>query len=521
MGEERRRSPPHGGWYPALPMGLRLRLLLVLILPLILVVAAYGLLRIRQEGAQVREAEARNAAITARAVQIAVEHALRDRPASDLRALLAQLVDGQDHVARIRVFDLRDAAGLFIRSAERSGTPAAHAARRGRTRRQPRARRRPRPGVRARPGRVVCRAPRRGAVAGARARAPRRGHDLHGAIEITFATEEAARARATTRQVLVRVGLLTLALALLTGAILQRQLLRPLSRLAQSIRALGEGRPGPPLPIERRDELGAVAEAFNRMAERLEAEAPARRSLESEHALDLERQLRQARDARRGRQARLRDRPRGRHAAQHHLRARRDRPARAARRASGAAATSRASSTRSTGSAGSSAPCSTRAPRKAGDSARRAAADARRRLLPLLEHVARKRGMAVGASSPRGCPRWPAIPASSSRSHQPADERGRGHARRTGRIAIRAWRRPARRRAPAWPGGGRHRAPASPPTRSAGSSTRSSPPSRRARARASGLAICRDIVRDHGGTLVAAEPRRARAPTFTVWLPEA
>src|SRR5262245_46507980 len=172
-------------------MGLRLRLFLVLILPLILVVAAYGLLRIRQEGAQVREAEARNAATTARAVQIAVEHALRDRRGSDLRALLAQLVDGQDHVARIRVFD------LAMRPTFSSDQPAGAA-------RPPRASI-AEAGLPADPvlaaalGRVFERGRAESFVErhdGApwlvhvlALRGP--GHELRGAIEITFATEEA------------------------------------------------------------------------------------------------------------------------------------------------------------------------------------------------------------------------------------------------------------------------------------------------------------------------------------------
>ena len=259
-------------------MGLRLRLFLVLILPLILVVAAYGLLRIRQEGAQVRDADARNAATTARAVQIAVEHALRDRKAPDLRALLAELVDGQDRVARIRVFDLAlrpvsASSGDVVRDPVPSDAL----------------------------GRVFERGRGEAFVEGhgdatwlVHVLALRgRTNELRGAVEVTFAAEDAERARETTRQVLLRVGLLTLALALLTGAVLQRQLLRPLSQLARSITALGEGRPGPPVPVERRDELGAVAEAFNRMAEQLDA-GRQRLLLESEHALDLERQLRLA-----------------------------------------------------------------------------------------------------------------------------------------------------------------------------------------------------------------------------------
>jgi len=89
------------------------------------------------------------------------------------------------------------------------------------------------------------------------------------------------------------VGALTVVLALLIAVVLQRQVLRPLARLTESIRALGEGRPGPPLSVTRRDELGELADAFNGMTERL-AEARQRLVAEGEYALDLEQQLRRA-----------------------------------------------------------------------------------------------------------------------------------------------------------------------------------------------------------------------------------
>jgi two-component system, NtrC family, sensor kinase len=75
--------------------------------------------------------------------------------------------------------------------------------------------------------------------------------------------------------------------------VLQREILHPLASLAHSIRALGEGRRGPPLPVKRHDELGEVAEAFNRMTEQLE-EARQRVAAEGEYALDLEQQLRRS-----------------------------------------------------------------------------------------------------------------------------------------------------------------------------------------------------------------------------------
>src|SRR5262249_56885923 len=88
-------------------------------------------------------------------------------------------------------------------------------------------------------------------------------------------------------------GSLPAALALLIAFVLQRETLHPLASLAHSIRSLGEGRRGPPLPVKRHDELGEVAEAFNRMTEQLE-EARQRVAAEGEDALDLEQQLRRS-----------------------------------------------------------------------------------------------------------------------------------------------------------------------------------------------------------------------------------
>jgi signal transduction histidine kinase len=114
------------------------------------------------------------------------------------------------------------------------------------------------------------------------------------ALEIVFAAPDGGTTdRRAIHDVLLRVGALTVVLALLIAVVLQRQVLRPLAHLAHSIRALGEGRRGPPLSVKRRDELGELAEAFNRMTERLE-EARQRVVAEGEHALDLEQQLRRS-----------------------------------------------------------------------------------------------------------------------------------------------------------------------------------------------------------------------------------
>jgi two-component system NtrC family sensor kinase len=260
-------------------MGLRSRLILVLVIPLILVVGGYGLYRVKQEQQQLLQEDQGTIALAARAIQIAVENALRDRQISDIRRLLSEMVENQDQIDRIRLFDRRLTPTLVsnplgigeevpdsaLRRVIETGEPRAVYQRRGR---QPV---------------LYYLVPIRG----------RRG-EIQGAMEIVhLAAAVEQKARSATREVWLTMGVLLLAVAGLAGLMLQRQVLRPIRRLTQGIQSLGRGEPGPPLPVERRDELGRVAEAFNQMARQLEA---ARRELlaETERTLDLERQLRQA-----------------------------------------------------------------------------------------------------------------------------------------------------------------------------------------------------------------------------------
>ena len=255
-------------------MGLRLRLFLVLIVPLILVAGVYGVARVRQQATQLLEAERRAAAAVARAVQIAVENALSDRQVSDIRRLVSEMVGEHEQIDRIRIFNrsLVSIASGPPNPAELKGedrlrrvleTGHAEAAFEG-------------------PQIFVYVLPLRG-----------RKSEIQGALEIAFQSTVKARVGRVTQDILVAVSVLTLVLALLTALVLQRQVLHPLSRLAGSMGALGEGQPTPPLPVRRRDEFGAVAEAFNRMVGQLDVSH--RQILEnSEHMFDLEQQLRRA-----------------------------------------------------------------------------------------------------------------------------------------------------------------------------------------------------------------------------------
>jgi signal transduction histidine kinase len=261
------------------PMGLRLRVIVVLVSPLMLVVGIYGFVRVRQEQEQRLDDNRRNVALVARAVQMAVEIALREGRVGDIRRLLAELVSDEEEVDRIRVFahDLTptavsnslaigdDVPVLALQRVIASG--------------------RAEPLYEKRHGKLVLYyivpiRDGRGAPAGA--------------LEVVqLAGTVQARLRAAQWEIWFRLALLAVSVAAVAGVMLQRQVLRPLSVLMAGIRRVGRGQAGPPLPVERADEFGRVAVAFNEMAERLEA---ARRQLleETERTLDLEQQLRHA-----------------------------------------------------------------------------------------------------------------------------------------------------------------------------------------------------------------------------------
>lgn len=269
-------------------MGLRLRLVVLLMLPLLLVSGVYSVVRVQQEASARVQDEQERAAGMAKTIQVAVENALalRVRQSTDLVGLLESLTLGQREIDRIRIFD-RDGQVLAASSVRtvaldpqsdaiaqvmKTGMPdlvETHAGDRSWM-------------VYILPVRYLAPSGRSGST-------PRQA-----ALEIAFVAPDGRRmARQAIRDVLVRVGILTVVLALVIAVVLQRQVLRPLADLARSIRDLGEGRRGPPLPVKRQDELGELAAAFNRMTERLE-EARQRVVAEGEYALDLEQQLRRS-----------------------------------------------------------------------------------------------------------------------------------------------------------------------------------------------------------------------------------
>jgi signal transduction histidine kinase len=256
-------------------MGLRLRLFLFAILPIALVIGVYGLMRARQEVRDVVEAETRASAATARAVQIAVEHALRDRQVADIERLVEELVTHHPQIDRVVVVD-RD-LGLVAAVPPRPGDPRGLGHLRA---------------VMA-TGEPRLDTEEPGSIRYSMPLAGRTGKPEGAVVMVVAVTPVEALLGPATRGLALRLGLLVLVLTVLIALAIRRQVLRPLAALVASMRAIGEGRPSPALPAAGRDELGQVVQAFNRMVADLE-EARARLVAESEHTLDLEKQLRRA-----------------------------------------------------------------------------------------------------------------------------------------------------------------------------------------------------------------------------------
>lgn len=260
-------------------MGLKLRLILILTIPAVLAVGVHGVLSVRQERDQLIEEDRRNMALTAAAIKIAIENALRNRQFADVERLVAEMVERQTRIDRIRLFDLQlqptlvsnhlsigeDVPSEILRRVAQTGSPESFYRRQGKQ------------------SILYYIVPVRD-----------RQRRVTGTLEIVhLASGVDARIRAASNDVWIRLGILLIVIVVLTVTALQRQVVRPISRLMEGIQRLGRGEPAVPLPVDRRDEIGRVAEAFNEMTSQLEV---ARRRLltETEHSLDLEQQLRAA-----------------------------------------------------------------------------------------------------------------------------------------------------------------------------------------------------------------------------------
>jgi len=236
------------------------------------------MLRIRQQEAWVLSEDRQDLQITARAIEIALENALGNGQMSNLERRLTDMVEQQELIDRIRVFD-RELRPLLVSNRLAIGEAVPTAA----LRQILRAGRAEIFYQKGPPSYFYYLAPLRGPTGA-----------VVGAMEIVrLAAAVDRRTREAVIDTVVRLGILIVAIVATTLVAMQRQVLRPLGQLTSALRRFGREQSAVTLPVTRRDELGQVAEAFNDMAAQLEA---ARRGLqaEAERVVELEQQVRRA-----------------------------------------------------------------------------------------------------------------------------------------------------------------------------------------------------------------------------------
>jgi signal transduction histidine kinase len=245
---------------------------------MVVVIGGYGLLRVQVEEAELLAEEQRRMIVTAKALQVAVENALRDRQITDIRRLLAEIVVFQEEIDRIRIFDPKLKPILVSNPLEIGEEVSLHGLQEAMDGRYPVLFFRRAKGQRALYTLVPLR-DREGTV--------------RGAMEIVrLAGGIDAKLLAARLEVIQRIGMLIAVLAVVVWIGVRQSVLRPIGRLMTGVQALGAGRPAP-IPAHGRDEFARLAGAFNDMADRL-AEAHRQLVAETEARLDLARQMRQA-----------------------------------------------------------------------------------------------------------------------------------------------------------------------------------------------------------------------------------
>jgi signal transduction histidine kinase len=260
-------------------MRIATKLTLLLLLTVSAVLAGFGYLRMQQERNRLVAELQDEVVVLAHAIGLAVEHALRDRQPEDIRELLTEIVRDPNPVDRIRIFNgrLEEINAATTNVAATTTIPKEEwdrVLKSGESRVQYLATA-PRPVVYV----VLPLKNRRGGIIGGL-------EIIHVATRVQRQIDEA------THDLALRMSLLSLTIALVIWFTVRISIRRPIRELVRAALAVGRGRLDQRIPVRRRDELGQLASAFNRMAEDLQA---TRQGLltESQARLDTERQLQQ------------------------------------------------------------------------------------------------------------------------------------------------------------------------------------------------------------------------------------
>ena len=261
-------------------MRIATKLTILLLLAVSVVLAGFGYLRMRQERERLVEEVQQEAMVVTNAVRLVVERAIRDKRPEDIRELLAEIVRHPSPLDRVHLYNRRseETASVGAGAASEAAIPRADIERTI--------------GQKAAITRYVDSPPRPIVYALVPLASP--GQGVIGALAVVQAATRIERqVREIALELVVRLGLLSLTIFLVIWFTVRVSIRKPLHALVRAALALGRGQFAQRITLRRRDEIGQLASAFNRMAAELQA-ARERTHTEAEGRLDAERQLQQA-----------------------------------------------------------------------------------------------------------------------------------------------------------------------------------------------------------------------------------
>jgi signal transduction histidine kinase len=262
-------------------MRIATKLTLLLLTAVVVVLAGFGYIRARQERRRLVADLLQDVRVQANVIKVMVEHALSDPQPQVRQDLLAAIEQDVEAVDRIWVFD-RQLRGISGAASDLAGGAMVP----------------PRAELEQvlQSGQPVMRYldVRPDPIAYVILPLKNRDGGTVGVLEVLHLDTRVPRQveQAAWDQV-VRLGLLSLTIALVIFLAIRIGVRQPIGELVETAQALGRGDLSVRRNLRRRDEIGQLASAFDRMAESLQA-AQARLMEEGRVRLELERQLQQA-----------------------------------------------------------------------------------------------------------------------------------------------------------------------------------------------------------------------------------
>ncbi len=261
-------------------MRIATKLTLLLLIAVAVVMAGFGYIRAGQERQRLIAELQQEVLVLANSIRLTVEHALRDRRPQDIQELLTEVVGEPNPVDRIRIFDrtLEDISSAMSDTAATTLVPQAELEEVLKS------------------GKPIVRyldVPSRPATYAILPLKTKGGATI-GVLEVVQVAKRGQRQiQEATRDQMLRLSLLSLTIALVIWLMVRISIRRPIAQLVQAALTFGRGDLSQRIHIQRRDEIGQLASAFNRMAEDLQA-AHGEIMAGTQARLELERQVQQA-----------------------------------------------------------------------------------------------------------------------------------------------------------------------------------------------------------------------------------